>query len=106
VRERALWNFYGNIFHQGTCYQATAYAVPFLLEMLADKDTPDQKLMELLGSIAVGYDEQWLPNTMQIDECRELAQRGPAEEGQICPRHRCSLRCRQSRNSALPKPAK
>lgn len=33
-RNNALYQLYGTIWHQGTVYQATAYAVPFLLELL------------------------------------------------------------------------
>jgi HEAT repeat protein len=56
-RERALWSLYGNIFHQGTRYEATAHAVPFLLELLADPATPDRHdVLGLLTSIAIGYD--------------------------------------------------
>ena len=32
----ALGALFGNIWHQGTVYQATAPAVPFLLELVAD----------------------------------------------------------------------
>ena len=28
-----LWCLFGNIWHQGTIYEATSYAVPFLLEL-------------------------------------------------------------------------
>ncbi|KAM3097241.1 hypothetical protein ACKFKF_20625 [Phormidesmis sp. 146-12] len=34
VREQALWALYGNLWHQGTVFEATAYAVPFLIELL------------------------------------------------------------------------
>jgi hypothetical protein len=63
VRENARHLLYGNIFHQGTRYEASAYAAPFLLELLADPATADrQALLELLASLAIGYDEAWLPD--------------------------------------------
>src|SRR3984885_12690474 len=37
-----LWQLFGNIWHQGTVYEATAYAVPFLIELAADRRTPDR----------------------------------------------------------------
>jgi hypothetical protein len=73
-RERALWELYGNIFHQGTRYDATAYAVPFLLEVLAAPDCPDRTgLLDLLAGIAVGYDESWLPEGLPITDHRREA---------------------------------
>ncbi len=34
VRENAVYELYGNIWHQGTVDKATPYAVPFLIELL------------------------------------------------------------------------
>lgn len=76
-REKARWQLYGNIFHQGTRYEATAYAVPFLLEVLADVECADQgELVRLLAAIAVGYDEFWLPDGLPIEEQRRAAEGG------------------------------
>jgi hypothetical protein len=62
-REQALHRLYSNIFHQGTRYQATPYAVPFLLEMLRDPSTHERAdIVDLLASIAIGYDENFIPN--------------------------------------------
>lgn len=36
IRDKTLYALYSNIWHQGTVYQATAYAVPFLIELLTD----------------------------------------------------------------------
>lgn len=56
VRRAAVDELYGNIFHQGSRYEASAYAVPFLLELLADPATPDRsELVRLLSCLAVGY---------------------------------------------------
>ena len=53
-REAAMNAFHGNIWHQGTVYEASAYAVPFLIELLeapaiAGKDRI-LILLELLGN--------------------------------------------------------
>jgi tetratricopeptide (TPR) repeat protein len=48
IRKDAYWELYGNIFHQGTRYPATAPAVPFLLELLGDPSTPDRHEILLL----------------------------------------------------------
>ncbi|MGW4463939.1 hypothetical protein [Micromonospora sp. NPDC004704] len=77
VREKARWHLYGNIFHQGTRYEATAYAVPFLLELLADPATPERSaILELLTSLAIGYDETWLPEGFPIASYRQRAAGG------------------------------
>jgi hypothetical protein len=33
-RADALWELYGNIFHQGTRYKATPFAIPFIFELI------------------------------------------------------------------------
>jgi hypothetical protein len=53
--ESPLWCLFGNIWHQGTVYEATAYAVPFLIELAADRNTPDRTgILHLVASIATG----------------------------------------------------
>lgn len=62
IRQDAFWTAYGNIFHQGTRYQATAPAVPFLLEILGQPDYPDKgEVMTLLAHLVMGYDEAYVP---------------------------------------------
>ncbi|MFC0527438.1 HEAT repeat domain-containing protein [Phytohabitans kaempferiae] len=76
-REKARWHLYGTIFHQGTRYEATAHAVPFLLEVLADPEAPDKgELVLLLTAIAIGYDAYWLPDGIPIAEHRRTAEGG------------------------------
>jgi hypothetical protein len=63
TRERALWELYGNIFHQGTRYQATPYAIPFFYELLGTPNTPDKhNIIYLLVNLALGYEEYYLPD--------------------------------------------
>jgi HEAT repeat protein len=74
ARKKARWHLYGNIFHQGTRYEASAYAVPFLLELLADPATPERtEILDLLTSLAIGYDESWLPDTFPVASYRQRA---------------------------------
>src|SRR5215472_13254108 len=50
-----LWHLAGTIWHQGSVYEATAYAVPFLIELAADPQVPDrQGILQLLAVIATG----------------------------------------------------
>ena len=53
-REHALWELHGNIWHQGTVYEATAYAVPFLLELMRGNHPDALDVLGLLALIADG----------------------------------------------------
>jgi hypothetical protein len=56
ARAAALDSLYGNIWHQGTVYQATAYAVPFLIELVANPTVPDREaILVLLVHLANGH---------------------------------------------------
>ncbi|MEU9505759.1 hypothetical protein AB0D32_05705 [Micromonospora sp. NPDC048170] len=77
ARQGALGELYANIFHQGSRFEATAHAVPFLLGLLADPATPDREsLLSLLTALAVGYDETWLPDGFPAAEFRQVADGG------------------------------
>ncbi len=77
VRKRARESLFGNIFHQGTRYEASAFAVPFLLELVRAGDTPERaEILWLLISLAIGYDETWLPEGIPIEALRPLANGG------------------------------
>ncbi|MEU7742433.1 HEAT repeat domain-containing protein [Nonomuraea sp. NPDC049158] len=77
IRDKALHSLYGNIFHQGTRYEASAHAVPFLLELLADPETPDRPaVLHLLTQLAIGYGEQLLPSGYPLDDHRATAAGG------------------------------
>jgi tetratricopeptide (TPR) repeat protein len=53
IRGRALRHLYSNIWHQGSVYEATALAVPFLIKLLAYPWTPDRTgILYLLAAIA------------------------------------------------------
>ncbi|MFF5228519.1 hypothetical protein [Dactylosporangium sp. NPDC000521] len=76
-RRRALSGLYGGICHQGTRYEASAPAVPFLLELLADPATPDRAAVaRLVASIAVGHHEAWLPVGFPVADLRAAAEGG------------------------------
>jgi hypothetical protein len=53
-RQDALWELHGNIWHQGTVYEATAYAVPFLVELVRSNPTESAEVLGLLALIANG----------------------------------------------------
>ncbi|MDX8053453.1 hypothetical protein SK571_29100 [Lentzea sp. BCCO 10_0798] len=78
-RRKSLWELNGNIYHQGTIYEATAYAVPFLLEVLTAPECDEQpQLLSLLSGIVTGFDELWLPGGLPVAEHRARAAGGEA----------------------------
>lgn len=55
IREDAIDGLYSSIWHQGTVYEATAYAVPFLVELLESPEIEDKhQIVGLLREIANG----------------------------------------------------
>lgn len=55
-RKQAIYELFGNIWHQGTVYPATAAAVPFLYELLAAPGVPGKSdIALLLSCIADGH---------------------------------------------------
>ncbi|MFH8803990.1 HEAT repeat domain-containing protein [Streptomyces sp. NPDC017936] len=74
ARREALHALYGNIFHQGSRYPASAAAVPFLARMAADVTLHDRtEHLELLAALAIGYDEAHLPVGLDIAGWRREA---------------------------------
>ncbi len=56
TRQDALYSLYGSTYHQGTVYQATAYAVPFLIEMLQSEAVAGRNdILVLLVHLASGH---------------------------------------------------
>jgi hypothetical protein len=57
-RNKARWELYCNICHQGTRFPASAYAVPFLFELLNHNDVHDKDgIIRLLLSLATGGED-------------------------------------------------
>jgi len=54
-QEDALYELHGNIWHQGTVYEASSYAVPFLIELAAEPSlTRRDEILGLIGALANG----------------------------------------------------
>src|SRR5215469_17989182 len=54
-RESAIYDLHGNIWHQGTIYEATAAAVPFLIELLSVPNPADKhEILVYLSDLANG----------------------------------------------------
>lgn len=96
-REKALWELYGNIFHQGTRYQATPHAIPFLYELISDRKTAARdEIAYLLVNLALGYEEAYLPGgvdapsfTRYLDDAD--SNMSPSERAE-CERYGCGPR--------------
>lgn len=55
LRQQAMDELFGNIYHQGTVYEATAHAVPFLIELAANQSIADRDgILALLADISDG----------------------------------------------------
>ena len=55
TRSEAIHELFGNIWHQGTVYEATAHAVPFLFEVVEARALPEiNEVLVLLALIARG----------------------------------------------------
>jgi hypothetical protein len=83
-RRHAVHGLYGNIFHQGSRYEATAYAVPFLARLALDPRAPQRDaIVYLLVALAIGYDEAYLPAGVDIAGWRAGVERmHPADPAQ------------------------
>ena len=82
IRQAALGTLYTNIYHQGTIYQASAYAVPFLIELAQYPELADrEEFLILLAHLAQGntyhrqhwqmYSEQRRQNTAVLTQLEE-----------------------------------
>jgi len=72
IRDMTLYTLYSNLWYQGTVYQATAYAVPFLIELLsASSVTRKYDILIYLAHLASGnsyldaHNEQFLSEQVQ-----------------------------------------
>ncbi|MEV4571347.1 hypothetical protein AB0K12_47020 [Nonomuraea sp. NPDC049419] len=80
-RGRALHELYGNVYHQGTRWQASGHVVPFLAGLVDDPATPDRvAVLGLLRAVALGdCDDTWLP----FDPGRAFAQASGVTDGDV-----------------------
>ncbi|GAA1368879.1 hypothetical protein [Catellatospora chokoriensis] len=83
ARREAMYELYGNIHHQGSRYEASAYAVPFLLELAADPTVPDRhEVIHLLADLAVGYGHRHAATGYPITSMREAVAQVPDQTWQ------------------------
>lgn len=111
ARDQASKSLYGNIFHQGTRYQATPYAIPFLLELLGTPAVSGrEEIAYLLVNLALGYEEEYLPDgfdpVLYRRRTEELEARMSATERAECDRYgfgpRNDLACYDGVRAGMP----
>ena len=79
--EEAAGELWGNIWHQGTVYEATAHAVPFLVEALQNKRLTDKEwLLVLLSNLATGSSYRAVHGHLLTLETAEVFEAGKAQE--------------------------
>jgi hypothetical protein len=67
ARARAEYDLYGNIWHQGSRYEASAYVVPYLVAIAADPATPSREwIIRLLGDLAIGNETREVTSGFDI----------------------------------------
>ena len=79
-REQAFFDLFSTIYHQGKVYEASAYAVPFLFEILESDETPDKATVaSLLAALADGH--SYLEAHGSIDWLRPIIEKQLAADG-------------------------
>lgn len=71
VFDVACWELWGNVFHQGTVYQASAPTIPFLVEILRDgprRHDLRRFLVRYLAHLAMGYPDGVFPARFDPDD--------------------------------------
>lgn len=77
----AVEEFWGNIWHQGTVYEATAHTVPFLLELLQSSAIEGREwLLLLLASLASGSSYRDVHGNRLLPEEPEAFEKGRQRE--------------------------
>ena len=106
TRKDAIYELFGNIWHQGTVYEATIYAVPYLVELLASPETEDKSSIAcLLASIADGYgylEVHAQPESFESDWRSILAKQGKHLETEMANELATTNRVREAAKIALP----
>ena len=84
VREATIYELYGNIYHQGTVYEATSYAVPFLLELLeSDEVQGKDDVLVLLFHLARGHSYKEVHQAIQARFMGEEAVNSPEYQAEM-----------------------
>ena len=106
TRKDAIYELFGNIWHQGTVYEATIYAVPYLIELLASPEAEDKSVIAcLLASIADGYgylEVHAQPASFEADWQSILAKQGKDLQTEMADESATTNRVREAAKISLP----
>ena len=83
----ALHELYGNIWHQGTTYEATAHAVPFIAALAKSDASLRPELMHLLALIADGQPYPYGTGDDPRDETRRKAEAQYSRDAREAVKH-------------------
>ncbi|CAI7642420.1 unnamed protein product [Penicillium manginii] len=89
-RSNAYEALSSNIFHQATRYEATAYAVPYLLKILENPATPARaSVINYLVDLALGIPSTFLPHGVNIIAWRQWTEKiyAPGYEAEYYAEH-------------------
>ncbi|PQO42074.1 hypothetical protein [Blastopirellula marina] len=76
-QEEALFSLWESLYHQGSRFEASPFAVPFLWEILATADVPLQhQLIDFLQGLAVGLGEEFLPRGYDLELEKQRTESG------------------------------
>ena len=70
VRDNAIYELFGNIHHQGTIYETSSYAVPFLMEFLDCSNFTKKDDIAVLVICIAGYYNVDVPEKNKVDATR------------------------------------
>lgn len=76
ARRSAYQGLLNLLVHQGSTYEASAVAAPFLIEIVADPKAPDRfAACQVLAAIAVGDENSWLIERPDVAKARREVER-------------------------------
>ncbi len=78
-RNQALTELQSNIVHQGTVYTATPYAVPFLVDLMINRQELRPDLLEILQWMAFGFEEAVFPDGFPLPAFLEEQERADTQ---------------------------
>ena len=106
TRRDAIHKLFGNIWHQGTVFEATIYAIPYLIDLLTSPEVEDKSAIAyLLASVANGYgflEVHAQPDSFESDWRLIYAKQGKSFETEIVKESAIVRRVRDAAKDSLP----
>jgi len=91
LRQQAYDALMSHLVHQGSRYDASAAAVPFLIDVVADPEAPDRyAACQVLRAVAIGDQEYWLTERPDVAAVRHEVARKAALSREELERERAA----------------